>query len=174
MAWEPQSYGIRVVEANLVGLIQQDCNVRQQEAITTKPISQDIQTIAMLLGETSNSPTPLNIPYHTTLKLIFSFYRCSDAIAQQDGTYRTYLITAISFHEDILPIKEDVSLPFSHTWPASMHYLVPPQEAGCHIPLASPWHISNLHPGRVSAPPKLLKQIVLNFLIESFHSNQVI
>ena len=48
IAWEPQSYGLRVIEANLIALIQRDCNTRQLESITHKPISQDLQEIALI------------------------------------------------------------------------------------------------------------------------------
>ena len=165
IAWEPQSYGLRVIEANLSAIIQKDCNTRQLEAITHEPLSQDLQEIALILGDTAASTTPLNTPYHSTVKILFHFYKCCDATPQQDGTYKTYVITAASFHPDLLPAQGDVSLPINHTWPGTMRALS--QEAGC-LPVASPWHCTPLHPGRVCSEPKLLQQLLLDFPIESF------
>ena len=138
ISWQPQSYAIKVIEANLTAILQRECNNRQLETISHSPISQDPLEIAMIVGDSGDSTTPLDTLYHSTLKIIFSYYKCWDFLPQQDGTHKVSMITTASLHPDLVP-RHDVRLPLGHDWPSTMRMS---QEA---YPMTTPWNITALH-----------------------------
>ena len=116
LAWQPHSYSLRIIEATQQAIITKECNQRQIESLPPSPLNQEQLELAMIMGDTTTSTTPLNAPYHQTLKLIFSFYKVWQDHQQQDGTYQVMLVTAVSLHPDLVP-SHDICLPLGHNWP---------------------------------------------------------
>ena len=114
--WQPQSYAIRIIEANLQAILIRKCNNRQLESLPHSPMSQEPLELATIIGETAGSTSPLNALYHQTLKIVFSFYQVWDKIPQQDGTHQVSLITTASLHPDLVPCH-NICLPIGHDWP---------------------------------------------------------
>ena len=140
---EPSLYLLKMVEANIVHLININANKCQKEPITnTKSISLDKKIQPVIYVQNDSAHEPLEITYFDDIKMIIHFTIVSSEKPNHEGSYPQELITSTSF-VFIPPPLFPVQTPTCCIWPPEMKY---EQQYGIHTyPPSTPWIRTKLH-----------------------------